>query len=306
MSAHRSFRHEALLYRGETDYLAAVLPFLHEGVERGEHVVVAALPPARQLIFEGLGDAAAAVAFVDIAELATNPARLVPALTALVDSHHHDGRPIRILGQPVSHGAHEVETVESRLHEGLVNLVIPPDAPLWMICPYDAATGDPEVTEHAAHSHPVILENGNYRGSTSYTGAWYVEDLFRRALPAPPADAEVRSFGRPEIGHVANRVLAAGFRAGLTTEKSHRLAAAMRELACDATASDTAVLRLWTVDEAVICEIEDPATAPPLAGRVAATTREGRKGLWLANQTSDLIQVRSTDVGTTVRVHTWR
>ena len=86
----------------------------------------------------------------------------------------------------------------------------------------------------------------------------------------------------------------------------HRLSAAVRELASDATAGEGAVLRLWTTDEAVICEVEDPAVAPPVVGRMPATTRAGRKGLWLANQTSDLIQVRSTDAGTTVRVHTWR
>ncbi|WP_111766904.1 MEDS domain-containing protein [Nakamurella deserti] len=306
MPAHQSFRHEALLYHDHDEYLDTVVPFLREGVERGEHVLVAVVEPAGDEIRERLGDAAGEVAFVDMSDLAANPARIMPALTTLVESHHHDGRAMRVLGQPVWAGRRDVEIVESRLHEGLINLVIPPDAPLWLICPYDASTGDPEVAEHAAHSHPVMLEKGDYRGSTGYTGAWYVENMFRRALPPAPDDAEVRTFRRAEIGEVANRVLATAFRAGLSVERSHRLAAAMRELASDATVGDTAVLRVWTDADAVVCEIEDPLVAAPVVGRVPTTTRAARKGLWLANQTSDLIQVRSTEAGTTVRVHTWR
>lgn len=306
MPAHQSFRHEALLYHDRQEYLDTVVPFLRDGVERGEHVLVAVVESELHEIRDRLGAAASDIAFVDVTELAGNPARIMPALTALVESHHHDGRAIRVLGQPDWAGRRAEETAESRLHEGLVNLVIPPDAPLWLICPYDASTGDPEVAEHAAHSHPVLLEEGGYRGSASYTGAWYVDELFRRSLPPAPDDAEVRTFRRQDIGDVANRVLATAFRAGLGVERSHRLSAAMRELASDATVGATAVLRLWTADEAVICEIEDPVTALPVAGRTPASTRAARRGLWLANQSADLIQVRSTDAGTTVRVHTWR
>lgn len=306
MPAHQSFRHEALLYRDHGEYLDTVVPFLREGVERGEHVVVAVVEPTRHDIRRRLRDAADDVDFVDILELAANPARVMSALTALVADNQRDGRAVRVLGQPVLPGRRPAQTVESRLQEGLVNLAIPPDAPLWLLCPYDLSGGGPEIADHAGHSHPVILEGGGYRGSTSYAGAWYVENLFRHPLPPAPADAEVRTFGRSEIGDVANRVLATAFRAGLPVEASHRLSAAMRELASDAAAVATATLRLWADEVAVIGQIEDPVPASPLVGRLPATTRATRKGLWLANQTADLVQVRSTDRGTTVRVHTWR
>lgn len=306
MPAHRTFRHEALLYRDHYEYLDTVIPFLRDGVERGEHVVVAVPGHARDEIRDRLGPAAADIDFVDTAPLSGNPARIIPALTALVDSHAADERAIRVLGHPVAAGGHAAEVDERRLHEGLLNVIIPTDAPLWLMCPYDAGSGDPADAQHAAHSHPVILDGGGYRGSTSYTGALYVDELFRRRLPAAPADAEERRFTRPEIGDIANRVLAAAFRAGLPVERSHRLTAAMRELASDATVSGPAVLRWWSAEDAVVCEVEDSVPAAPVVGRVPATTRAERKGLWLANQSSDLIQVRSTGTGTVVRVHTWR
>ncbi|MEP6979792.1 MAG: MEDS domain-containing protein [Nakamurella sp.] len=306
MPVHQSFRHEALLYRDHDEYLGTVVPFLREGVERGEHVVVAVPDPARHEIRDQLGESAAEVDFVDVTALAANPARLIPALSTLVQSHQEDSRPMRVLGCPAPYGGREVEIAESRLHEGLINLVIPPDAPLWLMCPYDTSSGDPDVEAHAAHSHPVILDGGTYRGSTSYTGAVYVDDLFRRRLTIPPTDAEERRFGRDGIGDAANRILATAFRSGLSVERSHRLTAAMRELASDATVTGQAILRVWSDEAALVCEIEDPVTAPPVVGRVPATTRATRKGLWLANRSSDLIQVRSDETGTTVRVHTWR
>lgn len=306
MPVHQSFRHEALLYRDHHEFVDTAVPFLRDGVSRGERVVVVAGDPSRGEIRDRLGEVAGAVDFADVTALGTNPARLIPALSALVESHQQDRRPIRVLGGPGSVGLCGVVLDEARLHEGLINLVIPPDAPLWLMCAYDIASDDPEVIAHAAHSHPVLLDGGTYRGSTSYTGALYVDELFRRRLPAPPADAEERRFGRAEIGDIANRVLATAFRAGLSVATSHRLTAAMRELASDATVSGEAILRVWSDSAAVVCEIQDPVAAPAVAGRVPATTRATRKGLWLANQSSDLIQVRSDDTGTTVRVHTWR
>jgi len=35
-----AFRHEALFYAGEPDFLLGTLPFLRQGIERGEAVLV--------------------------------------------------------------------------------------------------------------------------------------------------------------------------------------------------------------------------------------------------------------------------
>ena len=126
---------------------------------------------------------------------------------------HADGRAMRVLGQPVWAGRRDVETVESRLHEGLVNLVIPPDAPLWLICPYDASHRRPGG-RRARRAQPSrrARTTATTAAAPSYAGAWYVDDLFRRSLPPAPDDAEVRTFVASEIGDVANRVLATAFR----------------------------------------------------------------------------------------------
>jgi len=64
-------------------------------------------------------------------------------------------------------------------------------------------------------------------------------------------------------------------------------------------------LRIWTADRMLICEIEDSGRLDkPLAGRERPLTdRENGFGLWLVNQLCDLVQVRTFEKGTVIRLH---
>jgi anti-sigma regulatory factor (Ser/Thr protein kinase) len=65
------------------------------------------------------------------------------------------------------------------------------------------------------------------------------------------------------------------------------------------------ILRLWPEDEALICEVNDGGRIDkPLAGReVPEDSYTSGRGLWMANQICDLVQVRSFGGGSTVRIH---
>jgi hypothetical protein len=57
-----------------------------------------------------------------------------------------------------------------------------------------------------------------------------------------------------------------------------------------------------------VCEVTDPGhiTGPLLLGREHPTLdRPGGRGLWLVNQLCDLVQIRTSPAGTTVRLHMW-
>jgi anti-sigma regulatory factor (Ser/Thr protein kinase) len=84
-------------------------------------------------------------------------------------------------------------------------------------------------------------------------------------------------------------------------------------LAVDETATNSirygggrGVLRVWSQDAKVICEVGDDHgfIDQPLVGRVTPDpTEPGGFGLWLANQLCDLVQVRTSTDGSTVRLH---
>ena len=64
-------------------------------------------------------------------------------------------------------------------------------------------------------------------------------------------------------------------------------------------------VNFWTEPAAVVCEVRDRGwIRDPLAGRIApAPDRVSGRGLWLVNQLCDLVQLRSSPAGTTVRMY---
>ncbi|MGH3444543.1 MAG: ATP-binding protein, partial [Nocardioidaceae bacterium] len=68
------------------------------------------------------------------------------------------------------------------------------------------------------------------------------------------------------------------------------------------------VFRAWQTAESLVLEISDAGVIEdPLVGREldGALSEHGR-GVWIANQLCDLVQVRSSASGTVVRLHSWR
>jgi len=63
-------------------------------------------------------------------------------------------------------------------------------------------------------------------------------------------------------------------------------------------------LRAWYEDGWLICDVRDPGRIDdPLVGRQRPPAdRVGGRGLWIANQICDLVQIRSGESGTQVRL----
>jgi anti-sigma regulatory factor (Ser/Thr protein kinase) len=61
--------------------------------------------------------------------------------------------------------------------------------------------------------------------------------------------------------------------------------------------------KLWRDDQVIVCEVRDHGRMNlPLAGRIHPPADDiAGRGLWLANQVCDLIQIRSLPDGTVVR-----
>jgi hypothetical protein len=302
---HRSYRHEAFLYRGEDEFLAGTVPFVDDGVAAGQPVMVAIRGSRLPALRAALGSAGAEVLFVDMTELGHNPARIIPGWRRFLAERGTDGQPVRGVGEPIWAGRRPTEVAEAQLHEALLNVAVDPDTPLWLRCPYDLDSLTEAELAEAARSHPILVESGGLRGSPSYGGKQHVEDLFAGDLPEPdrPTDGIALPAAPAEVDALVARHAQA---AGLGPERSCGLAVAIREIAAAAVPGCT--LRVWAEPGALVCEVRDAAPVnDPLVGRVQPTAGEpDPRGLWLANQLCDLVQVRSTPDGTTVRVVSWR
>jgi hypothetical protein len=301
---HSAYRHEAFLYRGEDEFLAGTVPFVGDGVAAGQPVMVAVRGSRLPKLRAALGPAGAEVLFVDMTELGHNPARIIPGWRRFLTEHGSDGQPVRGVGEPIWAGRRPTEVAEAQLHEALLNVAVDPDTPLWLRCPYDLGSlTETELTE-AARSHPIMVESGGLRGSCSYGGKQHVDDLFAGDLPEPdrPTDGMALPAAPTEVDALVGRHAQA---AGLGPDRSSALSAAIRELT--AAPAPGCTLRVWVEPGALVCEVRDPDPVDdPLVGRVQPVAGEpDPRGLWLANQLCDLVQVRSTPDGSTVRVVSW-
>src|SRR5581483_8761197 len=104
------------------------------------------------------------------------------------------------------------------------------------------------------------------------------------------------------------RVVAARFvaTAGIRAVRATDFVTVVNELTTNSVrhADGRGCLRLWAEEDSLVCEVRDRGrfSGPRLAGRERPTIdRVGGRGLWLANQLCDLVQIRSVPDGTVVR-----
>ncbi|HET9871210.1 MAG TPA: MEDS domain-containing protein [Propionibacteriaceae bacterium] len=305
---HSSYRHEAFLWRDLDDFLAGTVPFIKDGLAAEEPVMVAVIEPRAAMIREALGkDDADRVMFVDMAELGRNPAKIIPAWREFLDAESSAGRPLRGIGEPIWAGRRPEEILECQLHEALLNIAVDPDTPFWLVCPYDTGGLPPVVIEEAHRSHPAIFDADGYRGSAAYAGRPHIDVIFATELPPLAGPFEEITFTADDTQGLSMFVAVRAHAAGLTAEKAAALAVAVHELAQSSLhrGSASGVVRISCQQHAVICDVQDETRiSDPLTGR-RPTAADQRKGLAFANQVCDLVQLRSTSTGTTVRVHHW-
>jgi anti-sigma regulatory factor (Ser/Thr protein kinase) len=302
------FEHEALLYRRDDGFLAGVLPFVRDGLRQEEAVVVVEPPTRLELLREALGDDAPAVEFLDMAEVGPNPARILGLWDHLLAEHTGAGRRLRGVGEPAFVGRREAEFVECRLHELLLNHAFA-GGPAWrLLCPYDEEHLPRAVTRGALHTHPVATRPGDRRLKADYApGA--VDDAFATDLPRP-TDAVLRgSFGPRDIPATRRTVAQYARKVGLSADKVEDLELAASELATNSVrhGGGSGTVAMWVERGAAVVEFSDAGRiADPLTGRLMPSVeREDGRGVYLVNQLCDLVQMRSSDRGTVIRVLTW-
>ncbi|WP_433007048.1 anti-sigma factor RsbA family regulatory protein [Kribbella sp. CA-294648] len=290
------FQHDAFIYTDEDEFVRRAAPFLRDGLRAGDAVLVA-VPPARiALLHSELGDLAEQITFIDMTVAGRNPARIIPLWAALL--REHPGRSIRGLGEPAYQGRTEAEFAEAALHEALLNVAFEHSGPFRLRCPYSASVVGPELDP--AEIHPASGDNGRDWGQA-------VAGMFGDPLPAVPEGAEQRKFGPAELTAVRRWAAEWAGSHGLSRHGVDDLALSMHEICTNSIrfGGGHGALSLWTQDRTLILDIaDDGRIGDPLIGRVLPPTDgRGGRGVWLANQLCDLVQIRSGDAGTQVRLH---
>ena len=307
--ASAGFEHEALFYRGADGFLAGVLPFVLEGLALDEAVVVAEPRDRLDQLRQALGEDAERVDLLDMADVGANPSRIIAVWAAAVDLHVGSGRGLRGVGEPAWHGRREAEFAECQLHELLLNEAFD-GGPAWrLMCPYDEQALPRSVSRGALRSHPVRSTARERLPSAGYAPDGHVA-AFAEPLPRPRGAVLSGRFGAGDVRRTRRTVASWARSCGLSAEQVEALELAASELATNSLrhGGGEGRVAMWTEPGAVVVEFTDAGRlADPLAGRlVPQLDADGGRGLYLVNQVCDLVQVRTSAAGTTVRVLTWR
>lgn len=305
MSAHgegAGFVHSALFYRDQPEYLHGVVPFILDGLRKGEPVLVAVPTDNLALLRDALGDVTAELTMADLCVVGRNPARILGIESAFAAGH---AGPVRVVGEPIWPGRTADEYPGCVQHEALVNLAFEGTG-ASVLCPYDACQLAGDVLADARMTHPLVAQSGSRGSSADYAPD---DALARYNQPLPHSPEAVAYVTNTHADLRALRSFAARHAQwlGLSPDGLADLQIIATELATNSLdhTGGACRLALWRHDAHVVCEASDSGRlGDPLAGRrpPAGDAVTGR-GLFLVNAMADLVRTHATPTGTTIQVY---
>ena len=293
--------HRALLYASPREFLAGVLPFIDEGLHRGEPVLAVTSERNSSLLREQLGVAADDVRFVDHVRWYDAPGRTLAACHRYMREHITGHDRVRVVGEPVWAGRDALETAEWTRYDALVNVAFA-ETPTSMLCPYDSRTVPARVVADARRTHPWLDggRNESYLDPAAFFAA------FDKELP-PPAERPATIGFHGDPGPVREFVAHEGRRYGLPRERVDDLVIIVNEVTTNAIrhGAGYGTVLVWREGRRLLCEVTDPGEAKgDLFGAVPPDPESDHgHGLWVARQLCDLLEIRTRQPGTTIRMH---
>jgi anti-sigma regulatory factor (Ser/Thr protein kinase) len=302
-----TFRHEAMPYSGADEFVGLAASFLARAVREGEPALVLVDEAKQAKLRYALGHTGTSVSYGDVRVIGRNPARIIPVWRSFVDDHAGHGA-LWGIGEPLWPERSACEVAECHQHEALVNVALADAGTLTLACPVDVEALAPETVAATVSCHPEVRTNAAAQANASYAGFDPVA-LLSDPLPAVPVDAAVFPFTDGNLQALRAHVAAAAAAIGLGLDRAGDVVLAVDEVATNSYryGGGGGTLRTWGSGGGLVCEVRDGGRFfDPLVGRrQPSSDRIGGRGLWIANQLCDLVQVRSSGEGAIVRLHTW-
>jgi anti-sigma regulatory factor (Ser/Thr protein kinase) len=293
-----TMNHDALFYGTDDEFVAGLVPFLRDGLARGDAAVAAVTRPNIGLLRDALGADAAAVTFIDRDEWYRRPVSTVAGWSRLLGEAIGSGHTyVRIIGE-VGFGTADRHPAWTR-YESALNTVFT-DAPAWIVCPYDTRGLPADVLADARRTHPMVSDP-HRRHSDGYLAP----ELLLRAIgePMPPAAGpllvELVLDGTVTAArHAVGAAVSAGGR--LDPDRLDDLLLAVTEIVGNSLVhgGGRRELRVWAPPWGILCEVVDEGAGPadPLSGyRPPVPGVAGGRGLWLAQQLCDALAIDHRD-----------
>jgi anti-sigma regulatory factor (Ser/Thr protein kinase) len=314
-TSHHTLRHDALFYGSEEELAAAAVPFVREGVEHGETVLVNTwtLPVTRLLraVFSG----EPLVQFAT-AEVYSSPTAVLDRLQRSLERAVASRSPgVRAIGY-IDLACGRLPWQEWVRYEAAVNRYLA-DYPLQTLCPYDLRVLNGSALAGIQSAHPVRIEAGRRTASEEYVDP---TELAGRPEYAAPPDPLQETVPHVELSGFTNLqalwmdLYPALLSSSIPARKVDDYVKAVGEVAMNAVAhgGERVSLRLWTAPDRVVCTVTDSGAGivDPLLGyaRMSRASTPGTApgagglGIWAARHLCDLLDYHADAEGFTVRL----
>ncbi len=296
--------HQALLYNSDDEFLAAVVPFLEEGLGAAQPTIVVMNDRVAALLRTAV--AHPELVFLDAHERRHDPASAIRGKREIVAKHVANGaRRIRVVGETPHPGLGAPWEWWAR-YEAAINHVYA-GFPLWNICPYDLRLTPTSVIDDVTRTHPWVFgDDGLHITNPHYEDP----SRFLAGRPAPLADPLQRT---PPLVELHDPTPADARAAARSLQDMTSAAAfdlddvilAVNEAVTNALAHGVrpSAMRLWAGPDRIIAAVSDHGNGPadPFAGLLPTEgSTSGGLGLWMAHQMCDHISFATTEDGFTI------
>ncbi|MFD0903921.1 anti-sigma factor RsbA family regulatory protein [Actinomadura sediminis] len=298
-----AFVHQGCVYACDDEFVETAVPFIVEGLERDEPVLVATTTANIELVRAVLGRHAHRVDFGETGGFGRRPQQRISAFTAYRHRHPRDER-VRILAEPVWAGCSPRRVEAWECMEAALNTVLGGTG-IHMVCPYDSRNVPPGIVANVRRTHPEMIRGTDVRPSTAYVQPLAFVRGRAAPLPSPPRDAVTLAFGG-DLGRMRHAIVLETAALGLLGEHMVIFSAAVGEIVGGAAGGHgRPTVALWAQPGEVVCDVRLPMALDPFIGLHPPTLRPTPgDGFWLARQICDHLDVRPGPDGTTVRLHT--
>jgi hypothetical protein len=172
-------RHEALVYSSGDELATATLPFIRQGLTRGDHLLVVLREEGRTVLQRALGEDAAQVEFADSVAWYQSPERAFEGYVRYLDDHLGRGAPrVRVVAEVIWPQSSATSAIAGwkRYEAGISGAMA--SVPVSFICTYDTRELPARVITDAQRTHPVMRTATGARPSAQYLRpAEFVRDL---------------------------------------------------------------------------------------------------------------------------------
>jgi anti-sigma regulatory factor (Ser/Thr protein kinase) len=296
-------RHGLILYDDDETMVGKMGPFLRNGLERGDAVVLVMDGRKRELLIDRIGVPADDVVCIDRDTFYTRPLDALARYDVRLRQLVRDGaNSVRVFAElPQCSQSADVDDWIS--YEAIVNRALA-HHPLWVVCGYDARELPGPLVESALQTHPEVLGNG-----------WERNDRFR--LPEAVLTRHTHPPGLVEDLHPLP--LDDGYRAfchqlseelrvaGVLDSEASDMVLAVGEVLTNAHqhGGERVAAYAGRIDDGFVCEIVDSGHGidDPFAGYVPPRpeTSDGA-GLWVARQLTRTLEFLRSPDGFRVRL----